>query len=37
MIVIPAEAGIQKNKAWMPHQVRHHMPTKSKEALDAQH
>jgi hypothetical protein len=37
VIVIPAEAGIQKNRAWMPHQVRHDMPTKSKEALDAQH
>jgi hypothetical protein len=42
MIVIPAEArlgeawaGIQKNRDWMPHQVRHDMPTKSKEALDA--
>jgi len=37
MIVIPAEAGIQKNRDWMPHQVRHDMPTKSKEALDALH
>jgi hypothetical protein len=37
MIVIPAEAGIQKNRARMPHQVRHDMPTKSKEALDALH
>jgi hypothetical protein len=37
MIVIPAEAGIQKNRAWMPHQVRHDMPTKGKEALDALH
>jgi len=37
VIVIPAEAGIQKNRAWMPHQVRHDMPTKSKEALDVQH
>jgi len=27
MIVIPAEAGIQKYGAWMPHQVRHDMPT----------
>ena len=32
---ISAEAGIQKNIYWMPHQVRHNMPTKSKEALDA--
>jgi len=37
MIVIPAEAGIQKNRDWMPHQVRHDMTTKSKEALDALH
>ena len=37
IIVIPVEAGIQKNRAWMPHQVRHDMPTKSKEALDAQY
>jgi hypothetical protein len=37
MVVIPAEAGIQKNRDWMPHQVRHDMPTKSKEALDALH
>jgi hypothetical protein len=37
MIVIPAEAGIQKNIYWMPHQVRHDMPTKSKEVLDAPH
>jgi hypothetical protein len=37
MIVVSAEAGIQKNRAWMPHQVRHDMPTKSKEALDARH
>jgi hypothetical protein len=36
MTVIPAEAGIQKNRDWMPHQVRHDMPTKSKEVLDAQ-
>ena len=35
MIVIPAEAGIQKNLHWMPHQVRHDMPTKSEEVLDA--
>jgi hypothetical protein len=35
MIVIPAEAGIQKNRDWMPHQVRHDIPTKSKEVLDA--
>jgi hypothetical protein len=35
MIVIPAEAGIQKNIYWMPHQVRHDMPTKSKGLLDA--
>jgi len=27
----------KKNRAWMPHQVRHDMLTKSKEALDAQH
>jgi hypothetical protein len=37
MIVIPAEAGIQKNIYWMPHQVRHDMPNKSKEVLDALH
>jgi hypothetical protein len=37
IVVIPAEAGIQKNRDWMPHQVRHDMPTKSKEALDALH
>jgi hypothetical protein len=37
MFVIPAEAGIQKNISWMPHQVRHDMPTKSKEVLDALH
>ena len=37
MVVIPAEAGIQKNRDWMPHQVRHDMPTKSKEALDPLH
>jgi hypothetical protein len=37
MIVIPAEAGIQKNIYWMPHQVRHDMQTKSKGALDALH
>jgi hypothetical protein len=37
MIVIPAEAGIQKNRAWMPYQVRHDMPTKIKEVLDALH
>jgi hypothetical protein len=37
MFVIPAEAGIQKNIYWMPHQVRHDMPTKSKEVLDALH
>ena len=30
MIVFPAEAGIQKNRDWMPHQVRHDMHTKSK-------
>jgi len=35
MVVIPAEAGIQKNRDWMPHQVRHDMPAKHKEALDA--
>jgi hypothetical protein len=28
MIVIAAEAGIQKNKYWTPHQVRHDMSTK---------
>jgi hypothetical protein len=32
MAVIPAEAGIQKIRDWMPHQVLHDMPTKSKEA-----
>jgi hypothetical protein len=37
MIVIPAEAGIQENRDWMPHQVRHDMPTESKEVLDALH
>jgi hypothetical protein len=37
IIVIPVEAGIQKNRAWMPHQVWHDMPTKSKEALDPLH
>ncbi|MDO9351885.1 MAG: hypothetical protein Q7U55_11650 [Deltaproteobacteria bacterium] len=37
MFVIPAEAGIQKNIYWMPHQVRHDMPTKIKEVLDALH
>ena len=37
IFVIPAEAGIQKNIYWMPHQVRHDMPTASKEALDALH
>jgi hypothetical protein len=36
MTVIPAEAGIQKNRDWMPHQVRHDMPAKSEEVLDAQ-
>jgi len=35
LIVIPAEAGIQKNLHWMPHQVRHDIPTKSEEVLDA--
>jgi hypothetical protein len=35
MIVIPAEAGTQKNRDWMPHQVRHDILTKMKEALDA--
>ena len=35
VFVIPAEAGIQKNRYWMPLQVRHDMPSKSKEALDA--
>jgi hypothetical protein len=33
----PAEAGIQKKIYWMPHQVWHDMPTKSKEVLDALH
>jgi hypothetical protein len=37
MIVIPAEAGIQENRDWMPYQVQHDMPTKSKEVLDALH
>jgi hypothetical protein len=32
MFVIPAEVGIQKNRNWMPHQVLHDMPTRSKEA-----
>jgi hypothetical protein len=35
--VIPAKAGIQKNRPWMPHQVRHDVLTESKEALDALH
>jgi hypothetical protein len=35
MIVIPAKAGIQKIGDWMPHQVWHDIPTKSKEMLDA--
>jgi hypothetical protein len=37
MFVIPAEAGIQKKRYWMPHQVRHDMPIKSKEVLDSLH
>jgi hypothetical protein len=37
IIVIPAKAGIQKNRHWMPHQVRHDTSTKRKEALDALH
>jgi len=36
MFVIPAEAGIQKKRDWMPHPVRHDALTKSKEALDAE-
>jgi hypothetical protein len=37
MFVIPVRAGIQKNIYWMPHQVRHDMPTNSKEVLDTLH
>jgi hypothetical protein len=31
MVVIPAKADSQKNIYWMPHQVRHDMPTEGKE------
>lgn len=31
--VIPAEAGIQCNKDWMPHQVRHDMPIVAQNAV----
>jgi hypothetical protein len=37
IFVIPAEAGIQENREWMPHQVRHDMSIKSKKVLDALH
>jgi hypothetical protein len=37
LFVIPAKAGIQKNRDWMPHQVRHDIPIKNKEVLYALH
>jgi hypothetical protein len=37
MIVIPAKAGIQKNRDWMPHQVRHDVSAKTKEVLGVLH